>query len=302
MRAMIALRGARHISLILLTLSAAGCGGGTPPARVPEDVIAVVGGRDITQGAFDKYLLSTLGDVSGVAGAGPDVLSRLLDQFLDQEMLVGEALKEGIAVTEDQVKYFMREQTGDPDRVRAVLLEKRYKEEVILKDIDVSEDEIAGYFRDNMASFHRPSRVVLAKILLDDAEEARSVHAEVMSRPADFEMIAEEHSLSPDGGRSQAYEEETLPDSIRAMTASLEKGQISPIVQDPQGFFILRLEDRRPEQSPALEEVRDEIELKLLQEKSETKYRDALRDLHARTAITINKDRLAFPYQERSAS
>ncbi len=300
---MIALRNPRHILLMLLALSASGCrAGDATPAKAPEDVIATVGGRDIARGAFDRYLFAALGDASGVAGAAPEVLSRLLDQFLEEEMLVGEALKEGIVVTEDQVKHFVREQAGDPDRIRAVLLGKRYKEEVILRDIEVTEGEIASYFRANMAAFRRPSRVVLGKILLDEAEAARLVHAEVVSRPADFEMIAEEHSLSPDGGRSQAYEEETLPDSIRQMVATLHEGEISPIVEDPQGFFIVRLEDRRPEQAPALDEVRAEIELKLLQEKSEQKYRDAVRDLRARTTIAINKDRLVFRYQERPAS
>jgi parvulin-like peptidyl-prolyl isomerase len=300
---MAALRDPRHILLILLVLSASGCrSGDAAAARAPEVVVAVVGGRDLTRGAFERYLYSALGDAAGVEGAGPEVLSRLLDQFLEEEMLVGEALKAGIVVTDDQVQHFTRQQAGEPDRVRAVLLAKRYKEEVILKDIEVTEDEIAGYFRDRMAEFRRPSRVVLGKILLDEASEARLVYADVVSRPADFEIIAEERSLSPDGGRAQAYEEETLPDSIRQMVATMKEGEISPIVEDPQGFFILRLEDRRPEQAPALQEVRDEIELKLLQEKSELMYRDAVRDLRTRTTIEIKEDRLRFPYQKRGAS
>jgi len=297
---MIALRDPRHILLILLALSASSCGAGAPAK--PEDVIAVVGGRDVSRGAFDKYLISALGDASGVAGADPEVLSRLLDQFLEEEMLVGEALNAGIAVTDDQIEHFMRDQAGDPDRVRVGLLGKRYKEEVILRDIEVTDEEIAAYFRGNMTTFRRPSRVVLGKILLDEAEAARLVHEEVVSHPADFEMIAEARSLSPDGGRAQAYEEETLPDSIRQILATLQKGEISPVVEDPQGFFIVRLQDRRPEQTPALDEVRDEIELKLLQEKSEQKYKDAVRDLRARMTIEIKEDRLSFPYHGRSAS
>ena len=297
---MFAIRDPRHILLILLALSASGCGAGAPAK--PEDIIAVVGGRDVSRGAFDKYLFSALGDASGVAEAGPEVLSRLLDQFLEEEMLVGEALNAGIVVTEGQIEHFMRDQAGDPERVRVVLLGKRYKEEVILRDIEVTDEEIAGYFHDNMATFRRPSRVVLGKILLDDAEAAQLVHAEVVSRPADFEMIAEVRSLSPDGGRAQAYEEETLPDSIRRILATLQEGEISPIVEDPQGFFIVRLQDRRPEQTPALDEVRDEIELKLLQEKSEQKYKDAVRDLRARTTIEIKEDLLSFPYNGRPAS
>lgn len=297
---MVAHRDLRHILLILLALSASGCGAGAPAK--PEDVIAVVGGRDVSRGAFDKYLISALGDASGVAGAEPEVLSRLLDQFLEEEMLVGEALNAGIVVTDDQIEHFMRNQAGDPDRVRVVLLGKRYKEEVILRDIEVTDEEIAAYFRGNMTTFRRPSRVVLGKILLDDAEAARLIHEEVVSHPADFEMIAEAKSLSPDGGRAQAYEEETLPDSIRQILTTLQKGEISPVVEDPQGFFIVRLQDRRPEQTPALDEVRDEIELKLLQEKSEQMYKDAVRDLRARTTIEIKEDRLSFPYHGRSAS
>jgi len=153
-----------------------------------------------------------------------------------------------------------------------------------------------------MDLFRHSSRVVLRKILLDTAHEARRVRSDLIRRPDDFETIAAEQSLSPDGGRAQAYEEETLPQTFRDMLATVERGEISPVIEDPQGFFIIRLEERGAERSPSLAEVRDQIELKLLKEKSEARYRQALRELRERTPVRVVTENLGFEYIGKGSS
>ncbi len=272
------------------------------PVDPAEVIIARVGERDVTLAGFEAYLLASLGDRAEVQAASAVVRSRLLDRFLEAEILVGEALEAGLEVSDEEVRRFLPGNAGDPDRARRVLLERNYTQEVILRDLAVSEAEVRAYYDDHPEQFRRPARVVLRKILTDTAHEARRVRSELIRRPDAFEAIAEDVSLSPDGGRAQAYDEESLPQTFRDMLATVSQGEISPVIEDPQGFYIIRLEERRPERSPSLGEVRDQIELRLLQEKSEKRYREAVRDLRERTRVEILKDRLGFDYIGREAS
>jgi hypothetical protein len=294
---------ARSIGLTICILAAAAACGGREAAPVDPDQVAIarVGDRDVTRGAFAAYLLASLGDPAEVARAGPEVRSRLLDQFLDEEAIVAAALDDGTQVAENDLRGLLRG-GGDPEGARRMLLAKNYREEVILKGISVDEMEIEAYYRANLAAFQQPSRLILRKILLDSPEEAREVHAEIARDPASFELVADARSLSPEGGRAQAYDEGALPEMLREAIAHLKEGEVSALVEDPQGFFILKVEERRPERTLEIDEVRDRIEFMLLQERSERRYREFVEDLRRRTPIEVLADRLDFPYVPKDPS
>jgi parvulin-like peptidyl-prolyl isomerase len=286
---------------LILTLLACGGGNVEPPDPAARTIV-LVGDRQISKGAFEVYVIDALGGAEEASNVDSEVKSRLLDQFIDEELLVGAALDEGLSVTEEELDRFLPGTTGNQERVRRVLLQKKYKEQVILRNLSVSDQEVMDYFQRNQASFRRPARAVLRKVLLDSAHEAREVRADLVKNPRDFEGIAETRSLSPDGGRPQEYKEESLPESLREVVASLREGQLSPVVEDPMGFFILKLEERRPERVADLEEVRDQIELRLLQEKGEQRFRESLAALRRGARIEIRKGLLDFEYVSRDSS
>jgi len=291
------------VPILLISLSLAACGeregAGSPP---DSRVIATVSGRPVTQESFDSYVAETMGGHEEAGSLDAEVKSRLLDQFLDEEVLVGAALEEGVSVSEEEVGRFLPGNAGNRQRLRRVLLQKKYKEQVILKNLNVSDEEILEHFRAHEATFRRPARAVLSKVLLDSAHEARNVRADLARDPDDFEEISQTRSLSPDGGRAQEYEEAALPDSLREVVASMREGELSEVVEDPMGFFILRLEERLPEQGVSIEEVRDQIELSLLREKGERRFNQSLADLRQGARIQIRKESLDFTYVSRSSS
>jgi peptidyl-prolyl cis-trans isomerase C len=285
-----------------LCLIAAACSSAGIPSGPASPAIARIADHSVTRAEFDAWLAEVLGGPDEAASADPEVRSRLLDQFLDEELMLVEAARRKIAITEQEAAALSPGKGADPARVRRALLLKRYKEQVILKGVEVSDEEVAAEFEAHKEDYHRPATAVLRKVLLDSADEARQVRRELEQRPADFERIAETRSLSPDGGQPQPTEEAMLPDSLRAAVASLKEGELSPVVQDPQGFFIVKLEGRQPERAPVLEEVRDAIKLRLLQEKSQQRYRESVSALRERTAIQMFEDQLGFTYQRRKAA
>lgn len=284
-------------------LLAAGCGtggGGTASADPAARVIATVGKQSLTRGRFDNWLTTTLGGAAETAAAGAEVKSRLLDQYLDEELLVAAAGDHGLTVTDDEVGKLPPEASTDKESSRRLLLQKKYKEQVILKDVTVSEQEVRAWFDAHLTEYRRPARVVIRQILADTEKEAGRIRSELLAQPDKFEEIAATRSLTPDSGQPTALEETVLPDAIRTAVASLRPGGLSDVVKDPQGFFILKLEERQPEQAPSFEEAKEQIELSLLQERSQRRYREFILELRSRIKVAIVEEALDFPYVRKT--
>ncbi|HEX9671663.1 MAG TPA: hypothetical protein VGC93_19495, partial [Thermoanaerobaculia bacterium] len=80
----------RYGGAILLLLAAA-CGREEP---IGPDVVARIGGAEVRYAEFEQAVARTVGDDEGVLGS--DVLSRLFDQFLDEELLARLAAERGL--------------------------------------------------------------------------------------------------------------------------------------------------------------------------------------------------------------
>ncbi len=282
-------------------LPATGCG-----ARAPEDpakaVVATVGGRAVTRAQLDAYLAVALGSPGEAASADAVVKSRLLDQLLDEELLLEAAAQEGLSVSDDEARQAASEGHGPGDELRRSLLQRKLKAEVILGGVTVTEEDVRTFYEQHKSELQRPARVVIRQILLDAKGDAEAVHRLLERDASRFEEIAAERSLAPDSGRAQAIEEGMLPDTLRVAVAKLSEGQISPVVADPQGWFIVRLDQRQPEQAPSLEEARQTIELRLLQERGQRRYQEFVTSLREKTSVEVTQAALGFAYVKRRGS
>jgi peptidyl-prolyl cis-trans isomerase SurA len=87
---------------------------------------------------------------------------------------------------------------------------------------------------------------------------------------ADFERMAAMYSEDPStadiGGDWGWIQRNTLNEKLTGVAFSLGAGQISPVVQIGDSYYILYVEDRKPARTRPLAEVKDEIERNLMQE------------------------------------
>src|SRR5262245_53134340 len=172
-------------------LALATCSGNGGSQKAEGVIIAKIGERSVHKAEFDAYLAEALGGSTELEGTDTEVKSRLLDQFLDEELLLTEAEQQKLTITDAEAAANLPGRGADPKRVQRVMLLKRFKEEVILKGITVSDEEIRQHFQTHLADYQRPATAVLRKVLLDSEEQAKSVHQELAAHPEQFERIAE---------------------------------------------------------------------------------------------------------------
>jgi hypothetical protein len=264
------------LSLLALLLLA-GCSHADP---TPPDVIARLDGESIRYPEIESYVARTVGDSD--KGLGSDVLSELLDQFLDERLTLRLARDKGLVGK------------GETDARAAA--------EALLRDGkpgDPPEAEIARYYREHAADFTRPERVRVRQILTDDRKAAESALREIAAG-ADFGELARRVSRDPSaasGGYQGELAREDLPPAFADVIFSLKPGEVSRIVPAEYGFHLFQAVTREPAGVVPLDQARGEIVERLREKRGDERLAELVRRARDQYNVVVYERNLPFDYR-----
>lgn len=139
---------------------------------------------------------------------------------------------------------------------------------IATRDIEVSEAEIKEYYQKNQAEFIKPEMRRLREMVLKTAAEAENIRNELING-VDFASLARVKSvgLDRDKGGDRGYIvkgvlNQVAPD-VEKIAFTLEQGEISPVIEAPDGFHIVRVEQIIPQYQLEFEEHIPAITLKV---------------------------------------
>ncbi len=260
-----------------LALAAAGC---RQEAALPSpDLVAKIGDRALKSAAFDAYLERNLGESGG--GLASEVLSRLFDQFVREEMLAMLAREKGL----------IDETAPAADAVEPLLAENPAPEP--------TSSEIAAYFAAHAAELARPARVHLRQILVDDRLVAERARRELIGGLA-FDAVLAKVSVPgspPAGGDQGILARDELPPAFADLIFRLEVGKVSEVVAADYGFHLFEVVERWPAESPAPEEVAPEIRRRLRETAADARLKALFADAQSRYTVTVYDRNLPFNYR-----
>jgi parvulin-like peptidyl-prolyl isomerase len=274
--------------------------------------VVSVAGKDLPYKAFERYLNDNAGEDTGEGEPLDAIRSRLLDQFIEEQLLLGEADRLKVAVSDAEVDSYLHElgvsesdlDIGTPDgkeafreRVKTGLIVQKVKEAAVLKTVHVSSGEVDDEMKKRPeATRAAAAQVVLRQILFDDRNVAEEAHRKLQTEPTQFEAVARVKSAAPDKGAPRAYSEDELPDDLRAAAAGLQPGQVSAVLEHSQAFVLLQLVKRVDAAPVDLAEVRKRVESELFRRKADQVMERYLADLKEKTAIRVHRALLPFKY------
>ena len=264
-----------RLAPVLALLVLAGCSGEDPTT---PDMAARIGEVGIGYEEFEAYLAEN--SVDPDFGWGSDVLSALLDQFLDEELLRRLAVDRGLVGEDEGRRPALDRLLGDADEV-------------------VGEAEIAAYYRRNRSRFERPERARVHQILLPDQGAVDQAQAE-LAAGAEFDELAERLSQVPAGAigdSDAALAREDLPPAFADAIFGLEPGQISAPVATDYGFHLFQVLDRLPAGAAPLSEVTAEIRETLRRETAERRRIELVTEARGRYNVRVFGRNLPFNYQ-----
>jgi len=252
------------IGVLCLTLAAICCGdsGGDEETQV----VAKVNGTPITQRQLVEELRY---------GPGPKVLLRMIDERL----ITAEAARRGIRPTPQQVELKLSQAASrfGSEKDLKDMLRERGQSLAELKDrlrLDAMLDQIATqqttiedsaiqqYYEENTDEFSYGEQV-RARMILTEVRQNAEALKEALDSGGDFAGLAQQFSMDPatsdQGGDMGYFERDDYAEQISNVAFLLEPGQTSDVFEVPDGFCILKVEDRRPAGVKSLEDVREQI-------------------------------------------
>lgn len=225
--------------------------------KAASTVVAEVEGRAIT-----------MGDVGDAIRALPPAVANLplntlypnvLEQLIRQEALVVRAQQQGV----DEEPTIRRKVRAAADRQLA----EEYLHEEIFKGI--TEAELLDRYNVDIAGRPGPEEVWVRVILTRTEKEAQDLIAEIHGG-ADFAAVARRASkdpTAPNGGDLGFTTREGLNPEVGAVAFSLPTGQVAPYpVRCAAGWFVVKVEERRPSPTPSFVSAREQLTQTLLRE------------------------------------
>ena len=286
----------------------------------PTPVIVEVNGQSLHASAFDRFVKARLSDFAASPLDQDRQRSSLLDKFILRHLIVRQALDSNFELSEEEVRQSFEAQykqatTVGNDRNPAILesaerrteilndlLELKFSEKQLPKEVTVTEEEIKAHYEANRDQYPSRYGFYVREIRVPEEAEARRLHRQSIARPDDFPVLAREHSSAPTAAQGGLiyYEIDQLPVPLEQAVVSLKVGSVSNVVKSTYGYHLFKLE-QRVEPLP-FEKIRQEVIERLQSEKKRQLIEAFGERLAAAAVIVIHRDRLGFAYRGRYGS
>lgn len=210
------------------------------------------------------------------------------ERFGNNRMEFLEALAaEGLTLAE------WREQARD-NLISIIMRRREIPERVV-----IAPQMIRAYYQTHRDRYRLPEQVHLRLIMLHaggTAEERAVKRAQAeqirerLLAGEDFGAVARDVSEGPkaaQGGDLGWMAPDTLQEAIRAAIAELDAGEVSPVIETTNEFYLVRVEGRKKESVTPFEEVRADIEKLLQKQEQERLYAAWIKRLRNRFYVRV---------------
>ncbi|MGD9916066.1 MAG: peptidylprolyl isomerase [Rhizobiaceae bacterium] len=229
------------------------------PAADPAAVVASVNGKQITEGDI-TLALEELGQQFGQL---PEEQRRAaaLSALIEIHLMAGEATAKGI----DKDPTFQR---------RLALLQGRALHAAVIDEEiagKITEEDVRARYDRYVSEMPPVNEVKASHILVKTKEEADAI-VKRLDAGEDFATIAKELSQDPgsgaNGGDLGYFGPGQMVPEFEKAAFALEVGQYTKEpVQSQFGWHIIKVEDKRQQQPPAFEDVKEQVRSLVLRER-----------------------------------
>jgi len=233
--------------------------------------IAVVNGKPVPKSRVDAIEAQVQKQAAARGQQLPPDFDKLVrDKVVTDEILTQEAERRGLASSPD----FRQQMELARQSILIGLLSQDLDKTSKVTDAEIQKEY------DKFKAQASGTEYKVRHILVEKEDEAKAILAQLKAG-AKFEDLAKKNSKdpgsAPNGGELDfASPSSYVPEFSQAMVA-LKKGETTETpVKTQFGYHIIRLDDTRPAQFPALADVKPQIQQRLAQQKAQA-LRDELR-------------------------
>ncbi|MCD4813176.1 peptidylprolyl isomerase [bacterium] len=198
-----------------------------------------------------------------------------------------------------------RMQSTRENLIRQRLLQSKLQE--FKTGIEVSDERLKGFYKENISEFSRPDRARISQIFIkrpgkglasgdfqaqDQVAKRKIQRVLAALKQGDaFASAAQrysEHKITAEKGGDIGWIEEGdigFPVFEKTVFKRLKIDQVSGILQTPKGYFVVKLIDKQTGGQMPFEEVRGSIRKKMMAESSDVRYKAWLESLKGKYKV-----------------
>jgi peptidyl-prolyl cis-trans isomerase C len=229
------------------------------PAPDPAKVVATIDGKPVTEA--DLALAQQSVDQQYAQLPPEQRRAAAFMAVMEIRLLADKAVAEGL------------DKDADFQRRMAFLQQRALHSELIDKDVGakITDEEVRARYDKQMADTPPVNEVKARHILVKTKEEAEAIIKQ-LDGGADFQKLANEHTTDPSGKTSGGdlgyFAPGQMVPEFETAAFALEIGKYTAIpVQSQFGWHIILVEDKRAQQPPAFDSVKDQIRNLVFREK-----------------------------------
>ncbi len=257
-----------------------------------DKVLAVVGNKKIIQSDLSAKI-EMMPPQFRARYASEESREKLLDQLIQYTLLSQEARSLGIDKKEDVVKRV-------EEIVNNIIIQELTRQEVSSK-VNITDKRLEEYYTVNIEKFTVQEKIEVILIFIeskDGSEEKKKKAEMVLGRLNNGEKIedlvkqfSDDIRTNKRGGKTgyfargkragsygQAFEDKAF---------SMKQGETSGIVKSKDGFYIIRVVDKKAEKKQSLDEVRPRIERALRQSMQKEAFDEYIESLKKKYPVKM---------------
>jgi foldase protein PrsA len=275
-----------------------------------QDVVIRVGDRSITGEDITRIVNLTSLENGIPADVVWSSMNDIVNQIVDHALILAYGESKGIELDEIELERHIQDIMKDypGESFKDILLtryidynewKKRLREQLLvrkivrqrMKSIDpVSYDAIRSYYDQMQEEFSHPSRVKFVHIIAVTRSDAEAVLSRLREGEEIESMVQGKglgNGIQVELGTSW-HSKDSLPSALSEAAFSLPIGELSPIIQTPYGFHVIKVIKRELAGMKDLIEVMEEIEETLLNKEIEELYVKWLGELREEYPVAVN--------------
>jgi parvulin-like peptidyl-prolyl isomerase len=279
-----------------------------------DAIVAKVNGTVFTQKDLEAEVDRLIPRVTFHRNVPPEkrknYYGRALDELIDRELQYQDAKAQDIKIekekidaqlekfkkrfkSEQEYKAALEKEKTSEEQVRASIEKELLAQAVFTRNVTdkakMSDPALKEYYEKNTAKFKQPESVKLRIISVKDEKKAKDVLA-MIKQGDDFSEIASnfsEDTYRTRGGDAGYIHKGRMLSEIDEAAFKLKVGEVSDIITAENNYFIIKAEDRKPEQQIPFEETKEKLRRELESEKAGELKQKWMESLRSKAKIEI---------------
>jgi len=253
-------------------------------APLPANTLASVGSWSITVEEFKDRLKALKEVAPNFDVENKEGKSLVLEELVRQQLLVEEAQQTGLTNQKD-IKAAVEEFR------RTLIVREAAKK--LTENITVTDEEAKAFYEEKKDLLVEPMQWHVREIVFDTQEKANEILIEIL-KGVDFTETAKQHSV----GKSAVNEGDLgfINDVPFAQMANpllaLDTGDVSSVFKGPEGFYIIKLEEKKGGEALAFEDIKEEIINNQMLLKQQQAILNHLEQLKQKIKVEVNEQLL----------